>query len=76
MLVWVKKIIKIFRTMQFLEKSKTTKPFVSPQFSKLIDCLKTGAYQNLMEVPLTSVAEHNSEMSSKEGSNEGLKEGS
>ena len=66
MVIWVKKIVKIFRTMQMLEKSKTTKPVISSEFTNLIECLKTGAYQSLLDFqPLSSVIEH-SELSSND----------
>ena len=49
--LWVKKIIKIFRTMLFMEKSKKAKPFISKAFTNLIDLLKTGAYKHHANKP-------------------------
>ena len=49
MVVWVKKIGKIFRTMSVLERHKALQPMVTNYFAKLIECLHTGGYKHLME---------------------------
>ena len=59
MVIWVKKISKIFRTMSVLERHKALQPMITSYFSKLIECLHSGGYKHLMEFPLTTVIESN-----------------
>ena len=40
MQLWVKKIVKIFKTMIVLEKAKSTTPIFSPAINELIEAMK------------------------------------
>ena len=57
----MKKIAKIYRTMNVLESKKNTLPLMTPSFINLIAFIKVGAYANLIEPPKLSKIESDAE---------------
>ena len=54
MQTWVKKMVKIFKTMIVLEKAKATAPIFSPAINELMDAMKQGAYASITDFPDSS----------------------